>query len=358
MLEYSLRIIILLLIILMGEYAMSQYAIEAHAHRGFLLPHRQNMLHLPQGPAHAAEIRLIKKTNHSKAWHTLYNNPDVGITIRGFDLANRNLLGYGLALGGFFSSPVVSTKRFQWSLEMGAGLGYTTKKFDFDDNYKNIAIGSDINAYILLGQKFSYALSKRLVVSTALGFNHLSNAAFALPNLGLNYPMISLGMQTVVSPSDDNLALKLDTFKLKGYWDISTSVGVKETYDPRKTKFATYNISFQRVFAMSRKSSLSSGFDVFYNSALYALRTARGETISTLQNLQSGVRVGYQMHIDELIVSLHLGVYVLDSYKGDGFMYHRAGMRYYLTKHWGVNLSLKTHFFKADYFELGAAYRF
>ena len=77
-----------------------------------------------------------------------------------------------------------------------------------------------------------------------------------------------------------------------------------------------------------------------------------------LDIIQSGIRIGYQIHIEELVVSLNLGVYILDSYRGDGFMYHRVSTRYYFTKHWGANLSLKTHFFKADFIELGAAYRF
>ncbi len=339
---------------------LGQFAIEGHYHRGFLLPHRQNMLHLPAGPAHALEARIIIKSDGAKRWHQLYNNPEVGITVRGFDLANHDLLGYGLAVGGFFSAPIYRKKRFTWSLEIGTGLAYTSKKFDADDNYKNIAIGSDLNAYLFLGQKISYNINERIQLSAALNFNHISNAAYALPNLGLNYPMVSLGMQTVLSVQDSSNTLVNfgDENKIKGYWDVSSSFGVKEIYDPRNTKFATYNLGVQRAVGISKKSSIAPGIDVFYNSALKTVRANKGDTVNTLSTLQSGIRVGYQLHIDQFIVSVQLGVYLLDGYKEDGFIYHRAGMRYYLSDHWGINLSLKTHFFKADFFELGAAYRF
>ena len=352
------RFFTILILCIIAQTGISQYAIEGHYHRGFLLPHRQNMLHLPKGPAHALEIRLLKKTDGSERWHRLYNNPDVGITIRGFDLANKNILGYGLGVAGFISSPIIQSRKFIWSFEMGAGIGFTTKKFDFEDNYKNIAIGSSINAYLLLGQKISFKLSKRMLLSTYMSFNHLSNASFALPNLGLNYPMISLGLQTYLTDANVIEPIPKDSGKVKGYWDMSSSFGLKEVYEPRKTKFGTFNISAQRAFGIGKKSSLSSGIDVFYNSSLSAVREAKGDTVSSLDIIQSGIRIGYQIHIEELVVSLNLGIYILDSYKGDGFMYHRISTRYYFTKHWGTNLSLKTHFFKADFIELGAAYRF
>jgi hypothetical protein len=336
----------------------AQLNVEAHALRGFLLPHRQNMLHLPQGPSNGLELRFTKQPSKNKAWSQLYQNPNLGLTIRGFDLANHTILGYGLAVGGIISSPVVTQNRFKWNLEMAAGLGFVSKPFDYKGNYQNIAIGSYVNAYIMLGQKFSYDLSDALELSTTLSFNHLSNAAYSLPNLGLNYSMVSLGIKTKLPPRPSQVPISDTLSRINGYWDISASFGVKETFIPRNKKFATYNVSFQKAMGVSKKSSIAPGIDLFYNSALKPAREVLGDSASGIQILQAGVRVAYQLHIDRLAVSLTQGIYLIDSYKKDGFLYHRAGLRYYLNQHWGMNLSLKTHFFKADFFELGAAYKF
>ena len=76
------------------------------------------------------------------------------------------------------------------------------------------------------------------------------------------------------------------------------------------------------------------------------------------QNTQLGIRGGYTLHIDQMQLFLQTGVYVLDTYQKDGLLYSRVGLRYYFTEHMAVNLSLKTHLFRADYAEFGLAYRF
>ncbi|MEZ4722675.1 MAG: acyloxyacyl hydrolase [Flavobacteriales bacterium] len=358
---YSSRLGKLLLVVLCSWTTLSkaQVTVEAHALRGFLLPHRQNMLHLPDGPANAAELRIYKRTNGEKDWHKLYNLPEVGLTIRGFDLANHELLGYGLAFGPFFSSLILHSTRFSWNLEMACGIGLVSKPFDLETNYKNIAIGSYGNAFIMLGQRLNYRLTDYWGIHSSLSFNHMSNAAFAIPNLGLNYPMISIGVSRSFSPSNRIKTISKDSVaSVSGYWDLALSFGIKETYNPRDVKYPTFNLSFQRCIGLTRKSSVAPGIDVFYNAALKPNFEISGDTVSPWQILQLGTRIGYQLNIDRLIVSLSMGVYLKDYYKQDGFLYHRAGLRYYFSEHWGANLSLKTHFFKADFFELGAAYRF
>jgi len=353
---------ILLLIALIPFFAKGQFhnlAVEAAFHRGFLLPHRQNMLHLPDGPANALELRLYHRTDGSREWHRNFQSPSVGLTIRGFDLSNREVLGYGLAAAPFFSAPLVQSTRFQWNIEIAAGLGYISKPFDFENNYKDIAIGSYLNTFILLGQRFAYRVSQQVNVSCSMSFNHFSNAAFSLPNLGLNYPMVSLGVGWTPHPAPDTASLnKAAIPKVKSNWLLALTFGLKETFHPRKVKYPTFTFMADRQFGISRKSSIATGIDVFYNAALMANREADSISVAPVENIQLGGRVNYQLHIDRLVVLLGMGVYVRDTYKSDGRLYHRAGIRYYLSDHWGVNLSLKTHFFKADFFEFGLTYKF
>jgi hypothetical protein len=325
--------------------------------RGVLLPHRAIMQHLPQGPAQAIELRIFQQTNGSKAWHNTYNLPQLGIAIKGFDLANRGLLGYGLGIAAYFSSPVLSTPRFKWNLEIGAGPGIVSKPFS-NENYKNIAIGSYGNAFVFLGQRFSYEVKDRMHLSLAMAFNHFSNSAYSLPNLGLNYPTVSLGVGYVFQKSTTIDSIPKSELRQKGRWIAAFGAGLKEVADPKNVKFPTFSLMTERTFGLSKKSSASAGIDVMYNSALYASRNADSNTVTALQNLQLGLKIGYNLHIDQAQIFLQAGWYAIDSNKKDGNFYHRAGIRYFFTDHFGTHLALRTHLFKADYFEAGMAYRF
>ena len=332
--------------------------VELQGARGFLLPHRQNMAHLPEGPSHSLDLRVFRQTDGSEYWHRLYSLPQIGVVMKGMTLGNDELLGYGLGIAAYFSAPVVVSNRFKWYLELGAGPGFVTKPFNLEDNYQNIAISSYGNAFIMLGQRFTYRMSERVHLAATTSFNHFSNAAFSLPNLGINYPMASIGVSYFPRYELEQKEPKHDSTKVSSFWLATASGGVKSPQNPFNAKYPVLSLGAERVFGLSRKSSISVGLDGFYNAALYANRRYEGDSISAFQNAQMGIHVGYGMHVDRMMFILHMGAYALDSYKKDGVLFHRVGWRYFLGEHLGINLSLKTHFFKADYFELGIAYRF
>lgn len=331
---------------------------EGNIGRGFLLPHRQNMQHLPQSAAHLIELRMYRMGDESREWHALYPHAEIGLALRAFDLGNPDVLGFGLGSAIYISTPIVATTKFQWNAELGAGPGMVSKPFDRVDNYKNIAIGSFFNAFIMLGQRFSYRLGDRWDMNVNLSFNHFSNAAYALPNLGLNYPMASAGVKYHVYSKQTDSLPSVPTEAIRNFWTVGIQSGLKEYALPYKAKHPAFITCADYNIGLNKKTSLSIGTDVMYNLALFKYRRALGETVSNAENLQVGLRAGYNVHIDKMMIFLQIGGYVLDDYRRDRTVYNRVGMRYFFSESFGFNLTLKTHLFKADYAELGIAYRF
>ncbi len=356
------RLILSILLLFIGLPLSAQWTtprFEGNFGRGFLLPHRQNMKHLPQGPAHFAEGRVYHTVEGSKPWHTLYPKAEVGFALRVFDLANTDVLGYGIGGAFYLSAPILIKPKFQWNLELGAGPGIVTKPFNPGSNYKNVAIGSYGNVFIMLGQRFSYHLNERLDLNLNLSFNHFSNAAFTLPNLGLNYPMVSTGIgYRLPSKQPDSLSEVKAVEKVQNFWTVGFSNGLKEYTRPYKAKQPAFVALADYNVGLGRKSSFSFGADVMYNLALLQYRRAMYQELTALENTQIGIRAGYNLHVEDMLIFFQIGGYVLDTYGRDGWMYNRVGLRYFFTDSFGVNLSLKTHKFKADYAEAGVAFRF
>ncbi|MEQ9187098.1 MAG: acyloxyacyl hydrolase [Cryomorphaceae bacterium] len=331
---------------------------EGNIGRGFLLPHRQNMQHLPQYAAHVVELRMYRSGDGTKEWHALYPRAEIGIALRAFDLGNREVLGFGLGCAFYISSPILATDKFQWNAELGAGPGLVSKPFDRVENYKNIAIGSFFNAFIMLGQRFSYRVAERWDMNVNLSFNHFSNAAYALPNLGLNYPMALVGVKYRIEGNEVDSISSVPTETIRNFWTVGIQSGLKEYPLPYEAKHPAFIANVDYNIGLNKKTSLSLGTDAMYNLALLKYRRSLSEEVSNAENTQVGLRAGYNVHIDKMMIFLQIGGYVLDDYRRDRAVYNRVGMRYFFNESIGINLTLKTHLFKADYAELGIAYRF
>jgi hypothetical protein len=79
---------------------------------------------------------------------------------------------------------------------------------------------------------------------------------------------------------------------------------------------------------------------------------------SGLDPLQLGLFVGYVQPFDRLHFIYGAGYYLRDMLRPDSPVYIRLGTRYAFTPNLEGMFTLKTHYAKADYMELGLMYHF
>ena len=76
--------------------------------------------------------------------------------------------------------------------------------------------------------------------------------------------------------------------------------------------------------------------------------------------IKTGVSISYGLAIGRLSFDFNYGMYIyfnnLD--KSDGAFYHKVGLKYDITDNVFANITLKTHWGKADYIGWGIGYRF
>ena len=184
----------LLFSLFVGPYLKAQPGFEYRQKLGFLLAHRGLMSHLPQAPAVASEFSYIYRTNQAKKWHEAYRHPLVGGTLFFGSVGNNEILGRFTGLYGFIELPIVKYKRYRLDFKFATGLGYTNRPFDPILNPENVAIGSRVNALMCFAFKQSWRFSD-YGLTFGLDMTHFSNASYQMPNLGVNVPFLSLGVQ-------------------------------------------------------------------------------------------------------------------------------------------------------------------
>lgn len=330
--------------------------LEARLKGGFLLAHRSSMGHLGQQHALAAEVSYFFRPNSERLWCDAYGNPYYGMTLFTGTVGNNDVLGYYFGGYGFMSFPFVQKGFYSFSGKMGIGMGYGTKPYNTETNIYNLAIGSHLNAMINLAVESRFQFGENLI-SWNLDMTHFSNGATKVPNLGINIPYMSIGYARRIKEADpipDGYTCEPYTPNFEfGVMGIGS---LKQIYPTGGKFYGVYGLNFvgRRFFNVKRGMEVS--LDLISKQATMDFHPDVSKT--QLDLLQVGTYVGYIIPMDKLHVVIGMGAYVRDKYRPDGPFYHRLGLRYRLDNGLNFNLTLKSHWAKADYVEYGIGYTF
>jgi len=336
------------------------FGAEFSAHYGFLIAHRDDVRHLQTGHLKGAEVSFLKHTNGSKAWHNSFLYPEYGFSYMYFDLANEEVLGNAHALIIFANFPLKSGDKTLFYTKAGLGPGWIANPFDSDDNFKDIAIGSSGN----LVAQFKLGLDRKVLGKSWVNLNtsltHFSNGSIKVPNLGINLATLNIGFKHYFGES---ITINTATHKEpEPYWfnRVGFGGGIKKVYPPDGELHPVHTLDFARMKNIRGKSLIGVGVDVFYNPALIDRLKNEDDSYEskTIDKFRSGVFGAYELQVSSLSILFDMGFYIHNSYKDDGFMYHRIGTRWALNEKFDLFWKLKTHFARADFMELGCEYKF
>lgn len=346
------------LIFYAGSNVLAQIQFGSRVQYGFLMPHRQVMQYLVQAHSPSLEIFYEKINSGNKYWHRLYNYPATGVTFYACYTGNMKNLGNAYGIYAHRHLHFINKKAVEWNMRLGLGLGYLEKVFNRIDNNKNYAIASHINGMIVLANEFKIKF-KKVDLGAGVSFTHFSNGAFKVPNLGINIPSIFFSINYKCNPDFEKITLPDQNFIRQNTIITGASIGFKEIMPANGPKYPCITLTGQYLYQARPKSAFTTGIDIFYTPSIYYQIMA--DTLPDAKKTdytQLGIIAGYELCMGKLSALLQLGVYAITKSKYDGYLYHRLGVRYYFTDNIYANLTLKTHFAKADFIEWGLGYCF
>ena len=327
--------------------------IEACYRLGSLIAHREDMAHLPKGKSSSFEINyFFRRKKKSSDIH------ESGISLTYGSLANKAILGDFFGLSTFYKLPIFSSDKQEFNFRVGAGLGYVTKIFNIENNQKNSAISSYLNALIDFSFNHSISISNRYDFFYGLAFKHLSNGATRVPNLGLNYPELKFGLN--FNSSNINFSSEKDqTFRLKNSIAFVAGSFFKQIIENYGVNYPVYYGTVFSQFGLKKKLSFELGVDAMYNSSLiYLFYTNKNQIVANNDAFQIGAYVGGNAHIDKLQLLIGMGGYIFDRYRLNGSIYHKLSLRYNPISNFLFGIGIKSHWLNADYFEVVGGFVF
>lgn len=332
------------------------FGLSASAKAGFLGAHRKTMAHLTKQHSYGADFNVVLLTNGSKKWHHDFLFPEFNFEASYLSLGNKEVLGHAIGLGAGIYLPFFRKNGYSFGPHLNSALGYVSKVYDVDKNPKNNAISTNLNVFVSV----DFRLEKRIkqhAFGFALGASHFSNGGRKLPNLGINYLLAKLHYTYYLQPiefventSDEQFGQALKT------WEFFTQLNLSSNQTPptASNNYGVASIVNYFHYRFSNKFILESGLDLVYSQAL--IKQVEGDK-SRWNNLRVGAYAAYVLPIHRFELMLGMGVYAFNPLNIHGLLFHKFGTRFQIYKFiWG-NVSIKTHWFKAEYFEYGISLR-
>lgn len=308
---------------------------------------------------------LKSQTYGNKEWHQFHRYPQLGVALSFYDLGNRSQLGYAFGVRPNITLYMKRKPTFNSYFNIGAGLAYLNKIFHPIDNPNNNAIGSHINAMIAFGFGLSWDFKPPWKLNAGFGLTHYSNGAGALPNFGLNFPRINIGLQYTpgLNYPTDYLRSEVDK-KINSRrfgWTAYTAIGFRESISIGGPHYPIYIASAAGTYRFNKVNRLLAGFEYEFNTVAYRFGKHTYSFTSEKDARRKSSRVLFFL-ADEFLfgqwsIQIQAGIYVSRSnILKNTLIYNKIGLRYYLPKmgrsgsqiYTGV--FLKSHISVAEYF--------
>jgi hypothetical protein len=334
--------------------------IDSKVHYGFIIPHHESIAYLLEKHVKGFELNISRQTYGNHIWEQLYRYPRTGLGYFFCDYGNPEMLGMVHALFGYMNIPIVKNQNNYHLLnyQISFGISYLTKRFDVYENPLNTAIGSHLNIYFRLGFDTKIPVSEKIEILGEVGFTHCSNGKIKSPNYGLNVLSGSLGLNYFLNNTNKE-RIKSETpdnYK-RNYFSFIYSAGIKVYDNLYDTKYFISSLSFDYERHLNMKRRIGFGADLFYDKSISEALAVDWQLDRDMANLiRFGLHGSHTLIYNKLLMTVNIGRYLYSKYTDLSLFYSRLALRYKLTSHILLNLSLKAHSAKADFIEWGMGY--
>ncbi len=281
-----------------------------------------------------------------------YPRHSLSLTYQQFE---NKVLGGGFILNYSLSPYFALSNRISLYPAISVGISALSNPYCLNSNPNNKLYSLPVSAFLALGVGVRWQLTKQLAAQTAVAFNHVSNGGWKDPNNGVNWPVISVGVEyspsqltlekrTRIKSTERFRSLRVDAaiFGLLRSGIISSIernkpvIGLQLLASKQTTRIHAWTIAFE-----------------FYQDQLLQEQLKSYSIASN--GFRAGAMAGHEFLLGKFIFSQQLGVY-LAGRNGAELLYHRWGCTYFLKDRWSVGVNLRAYKAVAEFTDLRVSY--
>lgn len=341
--------------------------VEGSLHFGKAFKHRSTITIDFPDFSYGGELNLEMKTYGQKDWHQRCGFPRWGVAVAYQSSGNAKEMGHCIAILPNITVDFFKRKKIRIFGRLGVGLGLITKPFDRRTNPLNNMVGSYLNNNTSLRLGLAWRVHKNLEIRPSATFNHYSNAASTLPNLGINIPSFQLGICYMPNPVEETDYIRKDAserpkrnkrIQFSGVF----SMGFRELPTNSGTKYPIWHSSIDAGLYITRNNRLKAGVEYDFIGSAYAFTRQNGSHVGKDLRWEASritLFIADEIMIGRFSILAQVGFYVTQNIGQPWFMSIRLSGRYYLVDPYKnpaapfVTVTMKSHRIIAEYFSMG-----
>jgi hypothetical protein len=322
---------------------------------GFIIPHRSSVRPLVQDTRPwGLSLELSRLRYTQSAWRACNCYSQNGLSLMYFNFDDPEVLGSSVNLT-VFAEPQFTYGNFNMSLRAGLGLSLLTKVYHVESNPENVFFSRTMSGILLLQLTNRVWLSEHLGIRLSGAYHHISNGGSKQPNLGMNFPTLSIGAEYSIGRIRLVRREKQQVSKktMQYYGGVFfTSSKVPENDDRRKPMLGV-NGGFYKPFA--RMHGIGLEMELVHDWSLKEKNKQSAEYID--HRIISGL-LRHHFLFGKFDFSQALGFYLYKKYPTQDNVFQRYLLEYRITKNIQLGFSLKAHLTTAEQMDMRISYVF
>ena len=291
------------------------------------------------------EFELSRWVLTERAWQSFGIYPKLGIGVNYVDFGHSGL-GYSVNGVAYVEPFIKAMGRLKFSGKLGTGFAYLSNPYHPETNPLNQTNSTKLAFPLVGGVSGYYFFDDRWSLKTTVSFRHISNGGTKKPNLGINYPVVGIGIEytsdTYVIPESP----KLNAYEKNKRTELLVGYSSKKD---------TLRKDDQHVFAAYYNRSFRGGrINAFTLSGMVEYKLGYGQR-DVADELSLAPLLGNEFLIGDLRFGQQVGLYLLKGIKAPNDIFQNYYLRYLIQKKMSAGVVLKVHGRVADYlaFQVG-----
>ena len=336
------------------------FSVGARVHRSFIIQHTKKLSReITASHPWMVEADMNWHLRKQNTWEYCHCYPRTGISIlyTNFDLPR--ILGSAISLYTFIEPFIQADRNLNFSIRFGLGPSYLTRVYDEVTNPDNLFFSSPVSFIVLLNASANYRFTPHLTLRVAGSYNHISNTGYSEPNLGMNFPSFSMGVDysfgKVELPHREPAVLG-NIHSKKHRFDVVAGLSAKPTTSGLHEKlYPVYVLGVNYSRTVGNILALNGGLEWVNDRSIY--RTLRENNLVNENGTypghnRAGMLAGMDWLFGRFIFYQHFGVYLYSPVKAKHSVYQRYGLSFRISRHVFAGLNIKAHGQDADFMDV------
>ncbi len=252
-------------------------------------------------------------------------------------------LGFAISALAYFEPFIKAHGKWRYSLKAGCGLAYMSHPYDAVTNPKNLTYSSQIAFPLFGGGSVYYYFDKQWAIKVTASYQHISNGGIKQPNLGINYPVLAIGIEHTNKYYSIPPKQTLHHFKKEKRTDILFGYSLKEDTTNTNNKHVL-TLHVNHSWQVSRINAL--------NLSLLSEYQQSTEPGDAIDQWSIAPFLGNEFILGKLYFGQQLGIYALRGIEAPNLLLQNYYLRFRINPNLITGINLKAHGRVADYLSI------